>query len=147
MSDGIKVKFRGMKQLDRNIQRLPEELKKKAYRSVLSTGARVIAKHIKRNVPKDTGNLKKSIGIKVNPKAKTPWARIGPKRGVTTTVDGKQVRVTTYAKNVEQGTVHTAAQPYVRPGIDSSGSEVMTKMAAGLNRFMTRAVASARRGR
>jgi len=145
MSDGIKVKFHGMKELDKAIQRLPEALKKRAYRSVLSTGARVIAKHIKRNIPKDTGNLKRSIGIKVNPKSKTPWARIGPKRGVSTTEGGKQVRVTDYAKNVEQGTATTAAQPYIRPGIDSSGSEVMTKMTAGLNRFMARAVASARR--
>lgn len=137
---GMTVKFSGFKGLDRAINKLPAELKDKAYRSVLSTGARVIAKNAKKKVPRDEGLLRKSIGIKAIIKTETPFAVIGSKRGVTGEKDGKQVSAVTYARNVEQGTAHTAAQPFMRPAIDESGNEVFTKMTKGLSRFMARAV-------
>jgi HK97 gp10 family phage protein len=138
----VKVQFKGMKELDKAIQRLPEEFKRRAYRSVLSTGARVIAKNVKRNINDDEGILRRSIGIKVNPKTNTPYARIGPKRGVIgVNKRGKSIRATTYAKNVEFGTSTAAATPFIRPGVDSSGSEAMSKMQKGFERFLTRAVA------
>ena len=145
------IEFKGMKELNRAIQRLPEELQKRAYRSVITTGARVIARHARKNISTErTGLLKKSIGVKsivfkgANSGA---LAIIGPKRSVQGEYKGKRVIPANYSHLVEYGTSHSAAKPFIRPAIDSSKSEVMTKMAAGLNRFMTRAVASARRGR
>lgn len=137
---GIRVKMHGLKELDTFLKRLPKELHRKAYRSVLSTGARVIAKNAKNHVNDDTGLLRKSIGIKVLSKTKNPRAIIGPKLGVTGTKDGKAIRATYYAKNVEQGTAHSEAQPFMRPAVDESGNEVMRKMQHGMERFMARAI-------
>tara|TARA_R110002153_G_scaffold101871_3_gene238195 strand:- start:23 stop:469 length:447 start_codon:yes stop_codon:yes gene_type:complete len=137
---GVSIKFSGLNELDKALNRLPQELKTKAYRSVLSTGARVIAKNARKRVPEVEGLLKKSIGIKVNVKATTPHAFIGSKSGVTGVVDGRKISATHYSKNVEQGTAHTAAQPFIRPAIDESEVEVMNKMSKGLNRFMERAI-------
>lgn len=134
-----------MSDLNRAIQRLPEELQKRAYRSVISTGARVIAKNAKKRIRNDSGLLKKSIDIKV-PRKNTRVAIIGTRRGVGAVVNGRQKWAVNYAKNVEFGTANTQAQPFLRPAIDSSASEVLQKMSAGLNRFLTRAAASVKRG-
>jgi len=136
----VSVKFQGLKELDRAINKLPQELQRKAYRSVLSTGARVIAKNAKRHVTVDSGNLKKAIGIKVNAKRGTPVAIIGVKRVTSVNINSKKKTAVNYAKNVEQGTAHTEARPFIRPAVDESANEVLSKMAHGLNRFMDRAV-------
>jgi len=150
-TSSVGIEFKGLKELNRAIQRLPEELQKRAYRSVITTGARVIASHARKNISTErTGLLKKSIGVKaiVSKGANSgALAIIGPKRRVQGEYKGKRVIPANYSHLVEYGTSHSAAKPFIRPAIDSSGSKVMTKMAAGLNRFMTRAVASARRGR
>ena len=145
MSADVSIKFHGMRDLDRAIQRLPEELQKRAYRSVISTGARVIAKNAKKRIKNDSGLLKKSIDIKV-PRKNTRVAIIGTRRGVGAVVNGRQKWAVNYAKNVEFGTSNTQAQPFLRPAIDSSASEVLQKMTAGLSRFLTRAAASVKRG-
>ena len=136
----VSVKFQGLKELDRAINKLPQELQRKAYRSVLSTGARVIAKNAKRHVTVDSGNLMESIGIRVNAKRDTPVAVIGSKRSAKVTINGKVKSAVNYSKNVEYGTAHTAAQPFMRPAVNESANEVLSKMTRGLNRFMDRAV-------
>ena len=150
-TSSVGIEFKGLKELNRAIQRLPEELQKRAYRSVITTGARVIARHARKNISTErTGLLKKSIGVKAivfKGANSGALAIIGPKRRVQGEYKGKRVIPANYSHLVEYGTSHSAAKPFIRPAIDSSKSEVMTKMAAGLNRFMTRAVASARRGR
>ena len=88
MSADVSIKFHGMRDLDRAIQRLPEELQKRAYRSVISTGARVIAKNAKKRIKNDSGLLKKSIDIKV-PRKNTRVAIIGTRRGVGAVVNGR----------------------------------------------------------
>ena len=133
-------KITGFKELDKAINKLPKELKRKAYRSVLSTGARIIAKNAKKHIHDDSGLLRKSIGIKVIYKnTDSPRAYIGSKTGETLTVDGREKKATHYAKNVEQGTAHTAAKPFMRPAVDGSRNDVMVKMTKGLTRFLARA--------
>lgn len=145
MSADVSIKFHGLNGLNRAIQRLPEELKKRAYRSVVSTGARVIAKNAKKRIKNDSGILKKSIDIKV-PRNNTQVAIIGTKRGIGGVVNGRQKWAVNYAKNVEFGTANTAARPFLRPAIDNSKAEVLQKMTNGLSRFLTRAAASVKKG-
>lgn len=140
MSGGVSIKFHGLKELDQAINKLPKELQRKAYRSVLSSGARVIAKNAKRHINIDSGNLMESIGIRVNAKRDTPVAVIGSMRSAKVTVNGKVKSAVNYSKNVEYGTAHTSAQPFMRPAVDGSEREMLAKMSKGLNRFMDRAV-------
>ena len=140
MSGQIRIKINGLKELDDALKRLPRELHRKAYRSVLSSGARVIAKNAKKHISDDSGLLRKSIGIKVLSKTRNPRAYIGAKTGESLIVGGKEKRATIYSKNVEQGTAHSEAKPVMRPAVDESGNEVMNKMRRGMDRFLGRAI-------
>lgn len=145
----------GLKEIKRRIEALPKELQKKAYRSALSSGARVIAKAAKRKAPEgDERLLKKSIGIKYLPATTRSQALgiIGPRRGfkgapkvVTDRKTGQKKTVTPdpvrYAHLVEKGTRHSAAKPFLRPAMIETQSEVFMKMSAMIDRAIAREIA------
>jgi HK97 gp10 family phage protein len=76
----------------------------------------VIAKEAKVLVPVDTGALQITIGVEVEGET------------VSLVAGGGEVD---YALHVEFGTIKMAAQPYMRPAIDTKGNEAVK--AAGKN--------------
>jgi len=78
-------------------------------------------------------------------------ARIGPQKGmkqIVTRTDkktGKKRQVMAdpnkYSHLVEYGTSHSPAKPFIRPAIDSTQSQVLNTMAAGLDKHLTRVAA------
>lgn len=134
----------GLDAIKRKLEALPEQLRRKAYRSALSSGARVIAKAAKRKVGKgESGMLKKSIGIKYLPATTRSQALglVGPKRGNGGIYNGQRRNPTRYAHLVEKGTRHSAAKPFLRPAMIETQSEVFMKMSAMIDRAIAREIA------
>lgn len=134
----------GLDAIKRKLEALPEQLRRKAYRSALSSGARVIAKAAKRKVGKgESGLLKKSIGIKYLPATTRSQALglVGPKRGNGGIYNGQRRNPTRYAHLVEKGTRHSAAKPFLRPAMIETQSEVFMKMSAMIDRAIAREIA------
>jgi HK97 gp10 family phage protein len=134
----------GLDAIKRKLEALPEQLRRKAYRSALSSGARVIAKAAKRKVGKgESGMLKKSIGIKYLPATTRSQALglVGPKRGNGGIYNGQRRNPTRYAHLVEKGTRHSAAKPFLRPAMIETQSEVFMKMSAMIDRAIARELA------
>lgn len=138
------MKITGIKELTRALDKLPDELRKGADRRVLAAGAKPIVKAARAKAAKSSGLLRKSIGQNVKKMKGEYTARIGPRKGMGAMVVRNGVQVysnpTQYAHLVEYGTSHSAPQPFVRPAVESSKSEVVAAMAAGLDKHLTSAV-------
>lgn len=131
----------GLADIKRRIEQLPKQLQRKAYRSALSSGARIIAKSAKRKIGKgESGLLKKSIGIKYLPATTRSQALglVGAKRGKGGVYKGERRNPTRYAHLVEKGTVHSAAKPFLRPALIETQGEVFAKMASMIERVVMR---------
>lgn len=68
----------------------------------------------------ETGQLKKSLGVKVKRYKDGVWAGVGPRSGFKIMHDGKPRNPTQYAHLVELGTVRSAAKPFLRPAHEST---------------------------
>lgn len=153
MNEGqFKLEFKGIRELARNLERLPDKLQKSAEKAVLRAGAVPIRKAAKRNAAKskDTGLLMKSIGLSVKKVKGITSARVGPRsmRQVVTRTNkrtGKKRQEIAdpnkYSHLVEYGTAHSAAKPFIRPAIDQSQEEILSAMSTGLDKHLTRQVA------
>ena len=84
----------------------------------------------KRLVPVRTGALQRAID------RTDPYAGRSLERKIAVGVKRPQSR---YAHFVEFGTVHNAAQPYLRPALDVTAAPNMSLIARVLGRFMNRA--------
>lgn len=60
--DDIQVK--GLKELSKKLENLPENLKKKAVRRSIAAGAKLIQKQAKANAPRRTGALRRAIAVR-----------------------------------------------------------------------------------
>ena len=152
----FKMEFKGIPDLVRNLQTLPDKLQKSAEKAVLRAGAVPIRKAAKRNAAKskDTGLLMKSIGLSVKKVKGTTSARVGPRsmRQTVTRTNKKTGRKyqeiadpNKYSHLVEYGTAHSAAKPFIRPAVDQTQDEILSAMATGLDKHLTRQVAKLKR--
>jgi HK97 gp10 family phage protein len=141
MSSSIKIT--GIRELRRTIDRLPDELKKRAEVPVLRAGAKPIHQAAKRKVPTGTGEapglLKRALGITVK-KVKGIWSsRVGARTGhAVRLADGTKKDPSKYIHLVELGTRHSRPQPFIRPAIDSAKGEVLQAMSGGLEKHLHR---------
>jgi HK97 gp10 family phage protein len=136
-------KIQGIDEIRRSLERLTPDLQRRAYRSALTSGSRVIAKNAKRKLGKgESGLLKKSIGMKYLPATARSQAMgiIGPRRGMGGVYNGQRRNPTRYAHLVENGTRNMAAKPFIRPAIVESSSEVFSKMSSMIERTIARSI-------
>jgi len=130
----------GAKELRNAIEKLPQEIQKRALKSALTLGARVIAKNARKRARKESGALKKSIGLVVRSKPNDQYAVIGARSGFTTEYKGKMRNPAKYAHLVEFGTSTAPANPFLRPAVEESRQEVFNKMSQGIEKAVDRAV-------
>lgn len=71
----VNVRLEGHEQLQRWLTNLGPKLAKKITRKALREGCKVVAKEVKVTVPVDSGELKKSIAVRVVKKRKKDWIR------------------------------------------------------------------------
>ncbi len=130
------VKIEGLEALKKELKKLGEKKAKNIIVSALNSGAREIANKAKTNVPRDTGDLKKSIGVS---KRRTPKTfvrfSVGPRPNLIVTEKKKKRTINkgNYALNVEYGTQFQQAQPFMRNTFDQLGrnvTEAITKQIA-----------------
>jgi HK97 gp10 family phage protein len=122
----LKVSFEGLKELEQAFDLLPRRVGVKAASKAVREGAKIIQKAARANVPVDTGNLRRSISVKVLNKRRDALevaAIIGPATGYVSKRGknaGKKVGDGFYGFFVEYGTKDTKAQPFMRPAYDEN---------------------------
>lgn len=150
------IKLDGVHHIARELARLPVEIRKTAETAALRAGGKPILDAARGNCPVgDRGLLKKSLGLTVKKnrsgQLKGEYTlRVGARTGFAevsgTRTKGKNAGKTIrhdpakYAHLVELGTSKSAAKPFIRPAIDSAGSQVIDAMAKGYARGLERAV-------
>lgn len=161
---GTSVKLTGLEGVRRALSRLPDELKKAGEKSALMEGAKPVLKAAKghASASKDTGLLMRALGITVKKRRDGNMSsRVGPRSGfkgkslgMKMSKKGKTKGQMTerfanpvnYAHLVEYGTSHSAANPFLRPAIESTHGEVVDAMAKGLEKHLTKVCAKLRKG-
>ena len=136
------MKIQGLKELQRNLEKLPQEIQGRALKTMLTAGGQVIAKKAKTLIKhEESGALKKSLGT-VFRKGKKGYAVIGARNGFQIEYKGKKRNPANYAHLVERGHSGGAvpAYPFLRPAIDATENEVLTEMANGMTKAIDKAV-------
>jgi len=144
------IQIHGLRDMLKRIDSLPEIYKKSGEKAALRAGGVPIRKAAKQfaKSSKDSGLLIKSIGLNVKTVKGVTSVRVGARKGFGQTVQrkdkrtGKMVEVmanpANYAHLVEYGTSHSTAKPFIRPAVDQSKGEVLSAMAAGLEKHLIR---------
>lgn len=102
------------------LKQLPKNIQKNVMVGATRAGATALVDEAKANVPVDTGDLKKSIGInRVKAPANSVIFAVSPRRGKG--LGGW------YAHFVEFGTSKQSAQPFMRPAYENSADEALRR--------------------
>ena len=115
----------GMNELLKNLKTLPDKVQKRILVGAVRAGAKPIVKEARSLVPKDTGNLKKSIGVtKFRTRKKSlVWFQVSPRTGGK--YDGW------YGNFIEYGTYAELDHPLVRPSTGKRGEKRAKVVAKG----------------
>ena len=127
----------GQRKLDRKLKRLSAAAQRRMVRRPTAAALSPIIKAAKQNVPKDKGNLKRSIGKKVKLYKSGVWGGAGPRTGAQfTSIDdeGRRKVPAKYGPLVEFGTDKTAAQPFMRKALDQNRSAAMRILREGIRK-------------
>jgi HK97 gp10 family phage protein len=130
----IDFNITGLKEINALLKELPEKAQERVIKSAVRSGAQVVRKEAKRLVPKDTGELERSIKVQAGrPRSKS---KITFRVGFEKTPDGRSP--SRRAHLTEFGTSTQPAQPFMRPALDSKASEVINKMISAIGRGIAR---------
>lgn len=117
----IDMDIRGAKEMERLLKILGPNTARKVAAKALRAGAKPIVQEAKRLVPEASGDLKKSIIAKME---KDRYSA-GDERVIFV---GFAKPTSRRAHLTEFGTVHHAAQPFLRPALDNTAMEALDEM-------------------
>lgn len=102
MPFAIKAKLEGLEQALRNLEALTRTVRNKILRKAANASARIVLKAARQLVPKNTGLLKKSLGVRVQTyrASGTVVAIVGPRTGFKKTRQGK--KITAFGKKMKE---------------------------------------------
>lgn len=125
----------------RTLEEADDKLAKRALSAALRKASPIVVTDAKRLASKETGALADSITFVVRGKGTNRYAVIGPdKNAVYLTPKGRR-RPSRYAHLVENGHSGTvAANPFLRPAVDSNQDRVIEVMAEEVKKHLLRAV-------
>ncbi len=157
---GLRVELGDLRPIVAQLDKLKRTLRNRILRQAMVKAARIMAKAVKQNAPKEigtdtysrarAGQLKRSIGFKVSTsKNGVVTAIAGPRRGfrivLGARIRGKNTgKAVAYdpvktAHLVEFGSVHAAAKPFIRPAMEASRDAVIeaivSTIQAGIERL------------
>lgn len=137
---------KGLDELLASLKQLPQNIQKNVVRGAIRAGAASLVKEAKANVPVDTGNLKKSIGI-VAVKSKKPQYiqfKVTTRKGYGLKNDGWYAHMVEFgtlgkrdeplssethrslkAKEMAEKGFGSPAQPFMRPAYENKGEEAI----------------------
>jgi HK97 gp10 family phage protein len=113
----VDVQIKGIDELLKSLHVLPEQIQKNVLVGAIRAGATSISKEMKLLVPKDTGELQKSIGV-VKRKSDN-------KNVVYFSVTPQVKKGGWIAHFLEFGTSKMSAQPFIRPAYERKGEETI----------------------
>ncbi|WDI31595.1 HK97 gp10 family phage protein [Hyphococcus flavus] len=121
-------RLEGVDELEKVFKRLPEKLRTKVILNAVRAGGRVIRNEAKARAPRDTGELARSITVatvKKKRRNENSLVRVGFKKPTSRR-----------AHLAEYGTSTQAAQPFMRPALDTKGEAaiqaITEKVAEGM---------------
>lgn len=120
MADAIKVEIQGLKELEKKLLEMSPKLARNGLRAAVSAGARVVAAEAKKNVPVDSGTLKRAIYTKQIREESGNTQQtfyVGARFGKR---EQSKNRDAYYFPFVEFGTAKMAARPFMRPAFEST---------------------------
>jgi HK97 gp10 family phage protein len=130
MPGKLTVKVEGLREIERAMKELGVQASNRIARSALNRSATPVVKRAKQLVPVDTGALRKAITKRLRRQR-----RGSDRQTILIGVERPRSRI---AHLIEFGTAHQAAQPFLRPSLDESVSDVLRvqreAMAAGIER-------------
>ena len=137
------IKITGAIEIQKSLRMLPKSVASGAERVALRAAGNVVLSRMKSLAPiGDNGALKASLALNVRKtKRAGVTVRIGPKASYR--VIGKKmnvVRPQNYAHLVELGTVHSAANPFMRRASESSKHEAFSAMQQPFRKHLERTV-------
>jgi HK97 gp10 family phage protein len=139
------VRVDGLRELRRSLAALPAELQRQSESSALREGMKPVLKTARALAPRDSGLLKKAIGLTVRKGKNGITSRVGARTGFRQQVARKGKTVTAdpskYSHLVEYGTSHSAAKPFIRPAVESNESAITEGLAKGYEKGMEKAIA------
>ena len=112
----VEFKITGAKELEQTLKEMGPKIAVRIGDKALREGARVIVREAKRLAPRRTGALRKSIAA-VKGRDPRPEMR--------SVVVGFKKPGRRYAHLVEFGTSRAAAQPFLRPALDTQAKEAL----------------------
>lgn len=131
INDKIKIEW---KTLAKELQEFPGRVSKNVVRRAIYAGAVVVRDNARSRVAVDTGALKASVVAQAgSSKNKNQLvASIGIRKKLYQKGKRKGKYARRYAHLVEFGTAHSAAQPFMRPALDSNSEKILQVVAAKL---------------
>lgn len=135
----ITSNVQGVDELLESLKQFPQNIQKNVITGAIRAGCKPILQAAKANVPTDSGNLKKSLGIvKRRSKDKTKVRfSVTPRRG------GKFNGF--YAHMIEFGTSKMSAQPFMRPAFDNQDNQSIEEAKKYLAKRIDKEIEKARR--
>ena len=126
------IAFTGTPELIAAIDKLSVAVRKRVARKAVSMALVPLNKAAKRNCPKETGLLKKSLGKRIKTYRKgTLWGGVGPRTQIVGVgPDGRKRWPAAYAQIVESGTAPhgnhpgTAPRPFLRTAFEQTKGEM-----------------------
>lgn len=144
----IRAQVHGSDKLKRQLTAIGGAVSDQTFVRALTAGALLIQNEAKRRAPYRTGNLRRSIHIggagDLNPEGSNIVDR-GPEAVPDPVVDGNRISVyvgtdVEYGIAVEYGTSKRAAQPYLRPAVDSQADAVQREIGEALRDLIQAAI-------
>lgn len=139
----VRVRVRGLKRLKKELEGVPEKLRRKALRAGQTKASRIIITEARNRVPVRFGLLKKSLGRKSKTYRKTGTvvSVIGPRKGFRTERVG-QANIyddpVKYAHLVEYGTSHSSPKPFLRPAWDHNKGRILREQVEAIRRVLAK---------
>lgn len=142
MKIAVNIDKRELAEMQRRLRKSGDKVFMRVLPPATRAAARQVVNSARSNVPKRTGLLKKSLGLRVKPYRRngTVYAAIGPRSGFKQQIGtvtrgpnaGKPIYAnpTQYAHLVERGTSRHSAKPFLRPALDSTAGSQFTAFAS-----------------
>lgn len=122
------TEFKGFYDMERSWKKITQKIERTANRKIVRKALRPMVKAARNNVNVRSGQLKRSLGVKVKTyKGKhLVQGMVGARRGFNIIADdGTRIDPANYSHLLEFGTKFMAPSPYLRPAFDSTADEVL----------------------
>lgn len=128
MVDVLKVEVQGLKELEQKLLQMAPKLARNGLRASVAAGARVVVAEARKNVPVDTGTLRRAIyqkQIREQSSMTQQTFFVGVRAGKR---EQKKNRDGYYFPFIEFGTTKMAARPFMRPAFESTKGQALEAM-------------------